>query len=379
MKIVHVVPYRLDAYSGVYTAIVGLAGALAGAGHEVEAWNLSPWPSERPELAEKLDSAGVTRRELPPSSQPWSLTPEAKQMIDADLHADIVHLHSAFSLQNNLLARRIEYPIVLSPHGVFSAASLAKSRFRKRVFRRLFELRLLTRVDAVTALTSAEASEAVGFGYRGGIEVIPNGVDDPVPDLDGAAFRAEIAPGAGERLALFVGRIDLHHKRLDEAARQVAAAPGWHLAVIGSDYRGDEVRLQAIVDGLPGGDRVHLLGPRRGRALSEAYAGADVFVLISRFEGLSMALLEALAHGLPPVVGMEVEDVLPVAAVGAGWSTSPEGLAGTLNSLTESDSKDWDARRMAALRLVEPYRWDAIAGEYGQLYRSLIADTPGGR
>jgi poly(glycerol-phosphate) alpha-glucosyltransferase len=372
VKIVHVVPYRLDAYSGVYTAIIGLTSALARAGHEVEVWNLSPWPEQRPEFAAALDAAGVSRREFPQSPRAWSLSSETRQIVDSGLNAGIVHLHSAFSPQNNLLARRLECPIVLSPHGVFSAASLAKSRRKKQVFRRLFELPMLRRVAAVAALTEAEAEETRRFGYSGEIRVIPNGVNDPLPDIDAGAFRAEIELDPRARLALFVGRIDLHHKRVDVAAQVVAETPDWHLAVIGPDYRGDEARLRDIVAGLPGGERVHILGPRQGRALSEAFAGSDVFMLISRFEGLSMALLEALTHGLPPIVVPEVEAVLPVAASGAGWSTTPEQLAGLLGRLRELDGAAWADKRKAARRLVDPYRWDAIAADYVALYASRL-------
>ncbi len=371
MNIVHVIPYKLDAYSGVYTAIVGLTVALARAGHAVEAWNLSPWPEQRPDIKEQLDAAGVLRRELPQSSRPWSLTRGAKQMIDTALNADVVHLHSAFSPQNNLLARRTDVPLVLSPHGVLLPGSMGKSTIRKQVYRRLIELPALRKIAAVCALTDAEAIEVRAFGYEGRIEVLPNGVPEPLEGVDSNALRRDLEIGPEDRLALYVGRIQIDHKRLDAVARAISAAPGWHLVVVGSDYRGDGVRLDALVDGLPGADRIHLAGARQGVELAEAYGGADVFVLLSHSEGMSMALLEALSYALPPVVSSEVEEALPVAGTGAGWTADGDSLSGLLARLAALPEHEWADRRRAARSLASDHTWDAVAAGYRALYESV--------
>lgn len=371
MKIVHIVPYKLDAYSGVYSAISGLAGALARAGHDVEAWNLSPWPDGRPELAAEFDNAGVVRRELPESSRPWSLTSAARRMIDHELAADIVHLHSVFSPQNNLLARRTELPLVLSPHGVLLPGSMGKSTLRKQAYRRLVEIPALRRIAAVCALSEAEAAGVRDFGYSGRIKVVPNGVPEPVAGVDSGALRRglEIAPGA--RIGLYVGRIQIDHKRLEVIARAVSATPGWQLVVVGSDYRGDGARLEALVGALPGADRIHLVGPRQGMELAEAYAGADLFLLLSHSEGMSMALLEALSYGLPAVVSPEVEETLSVAGRGGGWTAAGSSLADLLGDVATLPEEAWGERRVAARSIVSDFTWEAVAAEYLSLYESV--------
>ncbi len=105
MKITHVVPYKLDPFSGVYTSITGICAGLARAGHDVELWSLSPWPAQGLEMAAELDEAGVRRITVPPAARPWRLTRGAKQMFNR-LSSDVLHLHAAFSPQNNLLLRR---------------------------------------------------------------------------------------------------------------------------------------------------------------------------------------------------------------------------------------------------------------------------------
>ena len=63
MKIAHVVPYKLDPFSGVYTSITGICAGLARAGHDVELWSLSPWPAQGLEMAAELDEAALGRLE----------------------------------------------------------------------------------------------------------------------------------------------------------------------------------------------------------------------------------------------------------------------------------------------------------------------------
>ncbi len=324
---------------------------------------------EGAELARELDDSGVKRVEVPEASKPWQLTHEARRMFD-DLLCDVLHLHGAFSPQNNLILRRVEIPTVLSPHGVYSPESLAHSKWVKRIFRRFFELPSLRKVDVICGLTEGEADDVRAFGFEGRIEVIPNGVAKPLSGLDRGSFRRRLGMDPGELLGLFVGRIDLYHKRIDEVARAVAGAPGWHLAVVGPDYRGGQNQLQALVDKLDGGERVHIVGSLRGRELGEAYVGSDVFLLLSRFEGMSMSLLEAMSHGVPAVISPGVEQALPVAASGAGWQREPSNLPELLHQLTVNPEQLNSAKRRAP-EFVAGYQWDAVAAAYEDLYSSL--------
>lgn len=369
MKIVHVVPYKLDPFSGVYTAITGICAGLARAGHEVELWSLSAWPSEGADMAAELDEAGVTRIEVPAADKPWALTDGAKKLF-SEMSTDVLHLHSAFSPQNNLILRRVDAPTVLSPHGVYSQESLAKSKWKKQIFKRLIELPSFKKIEAICGLTQAEAAEAEAFGYRGRIEVIANGVSEPLADLDGERFRQQLGLAPGERLGLYVGRIDLHHKRIDAVATAVAASPGWHLAVVGPDYRGGQAELEELIGGLDGGERIHIVGSLRGRQLGEAFAGSDVFLLLSSWEGMSMSLLEALSHGLPAVVSPGVERSMPIASVGAGWEREPAELAPLLAELAANPERMNNAVA-AAREFIASHHWDAIAAEYARLYSSL--------
>jgi glycosyltransferase involved in cell wall biosynthesis len=92
----------------------------------------------------------------------------------------------------------------------------------------------------------------------------------------------------------------------------------WHLTIIGDHSRDVQTadRLTADLKRLGLAQRVTLTGVVSEESLATHYAGADVFVLASRFEGYGMAFAEAIAHGLP-VIGTKagaIPDTVPAYA-----------------------------------------------------------------
>lgn len=139
MRIAQVVPYRLHPYSGILQAIVELTVALARCGADVEIWRLEAWPDDAQDLAETLDAANIERVLVPMSKNYWRLSGAAKKFF-AEQTVDIVHLHGAFSPMNNLIARELKVPYVLSPHGGYAGAVVDRHPLRKMLFKHLFEL-----------------------------------------------------------------------------------------------------------------------------------------------------------------------------------------------------------------------------------------------
>ena len=125
---------------------------------------------------------------------------------------------------------------------------------------------------------------------------ILNAVGPPPPPADRGVLEREWGIPVDAPLAVAVGRL-VHQKNHALALEALALLPGVHLAVVGDgELRGDLERL-ASERGLS--DRVTFLGLREdARALVGA---ADVLVLPSRWEGLPLVALEALAAGTPVV------------------------------------------------------------------------------
>jgi glycosyltransferase involved in cell wall biosynthesis len=362
VTIAHVAPAGTDpvALGGVLNAVTATVIALAGRGWDVELWHPHPWSDAFAEQIDALNAAGVHVVDLQAGGRrSW----RAREVA-------LVHLHSAFSPHLTRITSRLDRPYVLSPHGGYAPASLRRSHAQKAIYARVFERRMLRRAAAVCALTKEEADHVRRLAHRAQVTVIPNGVFAPARGLDPQAFRGELGLAATQPLAVFVGRLDVFHKGLDHLITAVAAAPGWHAALVGPPWRDGGAQLRDLISTSGAGDRIHIVAPRRGpAALGEVYAAADVFVLPSRWEGMPLSLLEALAHGLPALVSPPVEAAVPVAGAGAGWVAEPHELGRTLTAIAPDAS---GRRQRAARALAGRYSWERTAEALGTLYAAIL-------
>jgi glycosyltransferase involved in cell wall biosynthesis len=369
MRIAHVAPHGERPGSGVLTVLVELSAALARRGHLVDVWKLNAWTSNayRSQI-DLLKAAGVDVIPIY-GRAPWQLAREARR-VTITRSRELIHLHGAFNLSNTVISRSVPVPYVFSPHSGYDPSSLRRSHRRKQVFSAIFERRTLQRAALVAALTDVERAQVVAFGPTKRIVVIPNGVSPPKMRLDRATSRRRLGLPSSVPLALFVGRMDVDHKGLDLVLRGIADSDEWHAVLVGPDHRAGRARVEALAAELGVQQRVHLCGPRQGRALDEAYDAADVFVLMSRWEGMPMSLLESLAHGTPAVVSPTVERLVAIERAGAGWVATGDQLGQLLNVLSGAGTRRIAAER-AALNLAEAYDWDRVAECYETAYTSV--------
>jgi glycosyltransferase involved in cell wall biosynthesis len=123
----------------------------------------------------------------------------------------------------------------------------------------------------------------------------------------------------------------------------------WRLVIAGDRSRDPETaaRLDADIKRYNLGNRVAVHGAVSSERLAELYAGADLFVLASRFEGYGMAYAEAMAHGLP-IIGTNagaIPDTVPADASVLVAPDDSNALALVLHKLIENPD---ERRRLAA-------------------------------
>ena len=170
---------------------------------------------------------------------------------------------------------------------------------------------------------------------------VPSGhIDVIVPGTDRGSF-ATGCDRAPLRL-LSVGTI-VPRKGFDilvEALARLTDLP-WRLTIVGDRTRDLQAvaRLDAAIAHHCLEDRIENMGAVSSGRLAALYAGANLFVLASHFEGYGMAYAEAIAHGLP-VVGTTGGAIPQTVPPSAGILVPPgdiEALAQVLRELIGND------------------------------------------
>jgi UDP-glucose:(heptosyl)LPS alpha-1,3-glucosyltransferase len=164
-----------------------------------------------------------------------------------------------------------------------------------------------------------------------------------------AAARSELGAGDADFLFLFVGS-GFWRKGLDAAIGALArcADRRFSLAVAGRDRMAARFAGQAREAGL--GNKVHFLGGRED--VRRLYAAADCFILPTRYDPLPSAALEALAMGLPAIVGRR-SGAAEIVRPGYGWICDPAdvgGLAHLMRDAAHAAGRGCSARRIGKLR-----------------------------
>lgn len=288
----------------------------------------------------------------------------------------IVHIHTCsgftFFLDGALLllANLRRAPVVLHVHG---------ARFDDFLDRLPAPLaavaRGLARRAAVVVVLSPEWFERLAPRWPGArLAVVGNGV--AVPRRAGRV--AEAGP-AGQPVFAFLGNLGPRKgvPVLIEAA--ALAKEPWRVELAGGDEEPGataQARSQAAVAHVD--HRVRLLGPLAGDAKLDWLAAAQGFVLPSRAEGLPMALLEAMAVGLPVVVS-DAGAMPEVVRAGVDGLVVPAGDAAALAAALDALARD-PARRAAmgaagAERCAARYGVERMVDELMGVY----ADAAGAR
>jgi glycosyltransferase involved in cell wall biosynthesis len=355
--------------SGILTVLGQLTAALARRGHDVELWHGSDWRAPALDaMISALDDAGVRCRGIATFRRRGRFLPTV--VVPASTAADVLHVHSVFVPMNTAISRAWPGPVVVSPHGGFDPVSLKRSFFRKQIYSGLYEKSMVRRAATTVALTDVEAEQVRAYAGDVVTAVVPNGVAARPAGAGGMSFRDRVGVPADARLAVFVGRLDVRHKGLDRLVGATAAAPTWRFVFVGPDHRGGHRHLQQMAADLGTSARLYLVGQLEPAAVTDAYAAADLFVLPSRWEGLPMSLLEALAQGIPSLVTPEVDRLVPVSHSGAGWVSAPSELGATLETVATLSTAEWSRAADAARRLARSYDWDDVAAAYEDVYRT---------
>ncbi|RKE21786.1 glycosyltransferase [Streptomyces sp. TLI_171] len=297
---------------------------------------------------------------------------------------DVLHLHSAKAGLAGRLAARGGLPTVFQPHawsfaavdGALAAASLRWERHATRWAR------------TVLCVSERERADGEAAGLLADWRVVPNGVDlehfAPADPASRRAARMTLGLDQSDPLAVCVGRLCRQKGQdvlLDAWAKVQAARPESRLVLVGGGP--DAEALAEQVRGLPEPSRVRMVGDVADPRLW--LAAADLAVLPSRWEGMALAPLEAMACGRPVLLTdvPGARECLPPAE--RGRSVVPVGDSGAMaERLVEFLGDRIECERRGAEARAHVADHHDIRGTIQQvaaIYRTIVRSqvVPGGR
>jgi glycosyltransferase involved in cell wall biosynthesis len=300
-----------------------------------------------------------------------------RQLAHEVRRADIVQINNHWTALNAIvyhLARRAGKPWIVCPAGALPI--FGRSTVLKRIYNGVVGHRLVRDAADAVAITALEREQFAPYGRpAASVRVIPNGVAiDEFESADVGAFRR--SHGLGDApLVLFMGRLteikgpDL---LLDAFAEIQHAMPHHHLVFAGPDA-GMREALERHAQAAGLAPRVHFVGYVQGAEKASAYRAAELVVVPSRQEAMSIVALEAGACA-KPVVLTDRCGFDRVEALGAGLVV-PAQAAALAQSLRELLPESERRARMGAALFAlvkEEYTWNAAARRYIELFDSIL-------
>ena len=289
------------------------------------------------------------------------------------LRPDIVHTRNWTCIDAIIGARLAGVPVVIhGEHGREAADPEGRNRRRQQVRRLLSPF--VTEFVTVSRDLARWLIEEVRVPARK-VRTIYNGVDTERYALgDRAAARRALGIRPDWTVAGTVGRLDPVKDQvgLIRAFAQVANK-GPSVLVIAGDGPSRR-QLEALVGELALGDRVRLLGERDDVPL--ILRALDIFVLSSIGEGISNAILEAMATGLPVIatrVGGNSELVRDGLTGRLIEPRSPEALAEALAAYGDDPGLARAHGAAGRERVAREFGLDRMRAAYTALYRQYAA------
>lgn len=188
------------------------------------------------------------------------------------------------------------------------------------------------------------------------------------PDYYDASLRETLSQGAPDApLLLYVGRLG-PEKRIEDLQAVMEAMPQLRLAIVGDGP--SRPALEALFDPA----RTYFTGYLTGKALSSAYASADLFVFPSALETFGLVVLEAMASGLP-VVASRVGGVPDVIMEGErGYSFEIGDQKGLIEGVQKAicDPTHYAYLKEQAYTFALTQSWESMHDEVIDHYQGLI-------
>jgi glycosyltransferase involved in cell wall biosynthesis len=335
MRLVHYYPRALVGDGGPTRAMWEWAGAACSAGCDVAVVydaNLEGQSAPHNHAIQliPLDHVGASRFRVPR---------RLSQVLNAE---DVLVLHSAYipgNIAAALSARRRGVPYIVMPHGGYNRRARDRRHRRKQLWL-IVERAYLERAMAVQVFFETETRDAAQVAPHARWLVAPTGFDLPDDRWDG---------GTGGYLA-WLGRYDIRTKGLDllvQAMSRLSPSDRLPLRLHGRRSEDSREDVETMVRARGLADVVSVGGEIVGNEKVDFLRSAAAYVHPSRWESHSIAIVEALAYGIPSVISVFCSIAPKLRAADAAMivEPTPDGIAAGISAILRNPQHYSDRER----------------------------------
>ncbi len=365
MKIAYLIT-RMDEYGGAQVHIRDLTTWLKHKGHKPVV--LSGWPGK---VSDYIEHMGIIYKHIPDLVRPIRPVQDFKAFLQIRktlkrIKPDIVSCHSSKAgLVGRLACASLRIPVIFTAHGwAFTDNVPQPHRTLYKIIEKLvgfFSAHIITvsEFDRVLALKHHIASTKKITAIHNGMPDMPyvepqnQGLDKAVRLIMVARFGVQ---KDHETLIRALGILkDLH----------------WTLDLVGG---GDNSKIVPLIDELGLDQKVRFLGEQED--IATCLSHADVYCLISHWEGFPRSILEAMRAGLP-VVASDVAGVKESVVEGETGYCIPhknsDVLADKLKDLIESPETIKKMGHAGRKRFEEHFTFDKMANKTLTIYENILS------
>jgi len=399
MRVLHVVPWYEPAWSagGTATAVKTLCRSLAAQGVEVTVYTTNDGgggtyldvPLEQP-----LDLGGVEvwyfrcglLGDWKAAAFSQGLNRKLRETI---AHFDLIHVSSTrhwHGFQVYRLAQLYAKPYIITPHGSLMAWWMRDigHRYWKIIYMRLFESRVINKAAAIHFLSKGERESSRAYIHGRPSFVVPNGIRQEEFECQPQA-KAHMRKRHGvpdeATLLLFLGRIHPQkniHLMIQALAQLQDVAQRTIFFIVGPV--GDARYYQSILETIRStglNDRVRIFPPISRAEVPGWFAMADLLVLPSKVEGVSMSVIEAAASGVPVLISNRAANYREIEEDRSGVVVEPriESILEALRSLLSDPQLLTQLSQNARSSARKRYSIERIATQMLTAYHDVLTGT----